>query len=243
MKSLVEALSAPSGSRLETAVQRTDKSYKARREWLAWAVAAALSLLTLGVIWAYFALRPATDARVFKASIPPPEKSSFVQIAVSPDGRYLAFTAATGGNVQLWVRAFDAGEARPLADSQDAMLPFWSPDSRFIGFFADGRLKKVEATGGPVQKLCEMDGFPFGGVWSRSGVILFGQTMSGLLRISATGGEVTQVTTRDMSRQEMNHLYPTFLPDGRHFLYSMRRELRGGRGSLALRVPRREYYV
>jgi len=217
----LEALSAPSGSRLEAGAERTDKSYRARREWLAWAVAAALSLVTLGVIWARYTRQPATDARVFRTSILPPERSSFEHIAVSPDGRQLAFTAATGGKVQLWVRALDSTEATPLAGTQDAMLPFWSPDSRFIGFFADGQLKKVEATGGPVQKLCEMDGFPFGGVWSRSGVILFGQTLRGLLRISATGGEVTQVTTRDMSRQETNHLYPTFLPDGRHFLYSI----------------------
>jgi eukaryotic-like serine/threonine-protein kinase len=198
---------------------------------LAWIAAAVLLLGMLGFAWAYFTRQPMTeDVRVMKFSLLPPEKSSFGQIAVSPDGRYLAFTAATGGNVQLWVRALDSTEATPLAGTQDAMLPFWSPDSRFIGFFADGQLKKVEATGGPVQKLYEMEGFPFGGVWSRSGVILFGQTLSGLLRISATGGEVIQATTRDMSRQETNHLYPTFLPDGRHFLFSIQSGQKETRG-------------
>ncbi|HKQ73646.1 MAG TPA: winged helix-turn-helix domain-containing protein [Blastocatellia bacterium] len=201
---------------------------------LAWITAAALLLGMLGFAWAYFTRQPITeDVRVMKSSLLPPEKSSFGQIAVSPDGRYLAFTAATGGNVQLWVRALDSTEARPLAGTQDAMLPFWSPDNRFIGFFADGRLKKIEGAGGPVQTLYEVLGVPFGGAWSRAGVILFGHSglaKPGLLRISAAGGEVTQVTTPDRSRQEISHRYPTFLPDGRHFLYSIysgQKETRG----------------
>src|SRR5262245_32648655 len=188
-----------------------------------------LLLVMLGVTWAYFRRQPTADERVTKLSLLPPEKSSFGQIAVSPDGRYLAFTAATGGNVQLWVRALDSTEARPLAGTQGATFPFWSPDSRFIGFFADGRLKKIEVTGGLVQPLCEAP-YPLGGAWSRDEVILFGGEPGGLSRISATGGEVTQVTTRDRSRQEITHRTPTFLPDDRHFLYGIvsgQKETRG----------------
>ncbi|HEV2666680.1 MAG TPA: hypothetical protein VG324_17310, partial [Blastocatellia bacterium] len=91
---------------------------------------------------------------------------------------------------------------------------------RFIGFFADLRLKKIEVTGGPVQILCDAPS-PNGGAWSHAGVILFRRPAVGLFRISATGGEVTPVTTLDRQRPEMDHLYPTFLPDGRHFLYSI----------------------
>jgi eukaryotic-like serine/threonine-protein kinase len=225
----LEALSTPSGARLEAAGAGPSRLFGQAR--LAWAVAAVLSLVTLGVIWAYFARQPTADAPVMKFSILPPEKSSFGQIAVSPDGRHLAFTAATGGKVQLWVRALDSTEARALAGTQGALFPFWSPDSRFIGFFADNRLKKIEFTGGPVQTLCVVPQSPLGGAWSRAGVILFGRTGPvGLLRISATGGEVTQVTTFDRSRQEINHRYPTFLPDGRHFLYNItsgQKETRG----------------
>jgi len=157
----LEALSAPSGSRLETAAlpavaENVVALAIRKRERLAWLVAAALSLGMLGFAWAYFTRQPASDARVFKTSILPPEKSSFGQIAVSPDGRHLAFTAATGGNVQLWVRALDSSEARPLAGTQGATFPFWSPDSRFIAFFADGRLKKIEFPSGSVQSLCEV---------------------------------------------------------------------------------------
>src|SRR5262247_4324716 len=180
---------------------------------LAWIVAAALLLGILGLTWAYFTRQPTDDARVIKLSLLPPEKSSFGQIAVSPDGRHLAFTAATGGKLQLWVRPFDSTEQRELAGTQDARLPFWSPDSRFIGFFADGRLKKIGVTGGPVQTLCDVE-VPLGGAWSRAGVILFGRAGYGLFRISETGGEVTLVTTPDRTRQENNFNYPTFLPDG-----------------------------
>jgi Tol biopolymer transport system component len=186
----------------------------------------------LGFAWAYFTRQLMNnDARMMKFSILPPEKSSFGQIAVSPDGRHLAFTAATGGNVQLWVRALDSTDARPLAGTQGASLPFWSPDSRFIGFFADDRLKKIEVSGGPVQTLYEMTGTPLGGAWSRLGVILFARAGgSGMLRISATGGEVTPVTDPDRPRQEISHRYPTFLPDGQHFLYAIVSGLKETRG-------------
>src|SRR5262245_17298650 len=231
----LEVLSAPSGSRpgavaFPVAPEGIEKPHGLRRESLAWAVAAVLSLLTLGLTWAYFTRHPATDARVFRTSILPPEKSSFEQVAVSPDGRHLAFTAATGAKVQLWARSLDSTEARALVGTQGAIFPFWSPDSHFIGFFADGRLKKIEVTGGLVQTLCEAPTIPSGGAWSRAGVILFARAGSGLWRISATGGEVTQVTIPDGSRQEIDHQLPTFLPDGRHFLYNIesgQKETRG----------------
>jgi serine/threonine protein kinase/Tol biopolymer transport system component len=220
----LEALSTSSDARLE----KVGTSSIRKPERLAWLVALLLGML--GFAWAYFTRQPMTnDARVMKFSILPPEKSSFIHIAVAPDGRLLAFTAANGGKVQLWVRPLDSTEARPLAGTQGATLPFWSPDSRYIAFFADGRLKKIEATGGPVQTLYNLTGAPFGGAWSRDGVILFGQGPN-LLRVSATGGEVIQVTTPDRSRQEISHRYPTFLPDGRHFLYSIysgQKETRG----------------
>jgi Tol biopolymer transport system component len=201
-----------------------------KRERMAWlATVAALLLGTLGFAWAYLTRQPMTnDARAIWSSIMPPEGSSFDKIAVSPDGRHLAFIAGPRGNV--WVRQFDSGGVRQLAGTQDAKQLFWSPDSRFIGFFAEGQLKKIEITGGPVQPLYEATQ-PRGGAWNRDGLILFGSHgLRGLLQISARGGEVTQVTTLDVSRQEITHAFPTFLSDGRHFLYSIqsgRKETRG----------------
>jgi serine/threonine protein kinase/Tol biopolymer transport system component len=229
------SLSSSSGARLETQAasaavsEIVGASSVRKREWLAWAIAALL-LVTLGLTWAYFARRPTTDALMMKFSILPPEKSSFSQIAVSPDGRYLAFTAATGGKVQLWAQALDSTEARALDGTRGAYSPFWSPDSRSIGFFADGKLKKIGVDGGPVQTLCEAPASPRGFAWNRDEMILFGQVQSGIWRTSATRGEVTQVTTLDRTRQEFAHWYPTFLPDGRHFLYNIlsgRKEIRG----------------
>src|SRR5262245_4344342 len=228
------ALPARSGSRIETqapapaVAKNVGASSLQNRERLTW-LAVTLLLRMLGFVWTYFTRQPATDTRVFKTSILPPEKSSFEHIAVSPDGRHLAFTAATGGKVQLWVQALDSTEARPLAGTLGATFPFWSPDSRFIGFFAEGWLKKIEVTGGTVQKLCEA-GIPYGGAWSNAGVILFRRVSEGLFRVSATGGETTQVTSIDRPRQEIDHFYPAFLPDGRHFLYyvqSGQKETRG----------------
>ena len=211
----LEALYTSSGSRLDTAMALP----VLRRERLAW-LAVALLLVMLGLTWAHFTRQPKDDPRVMKFSILPPEKSSFEHIDVSPDGHHLAFTAATGGKVELWVRPLNSTESRPLAGTQGATFPFWSPDSRFIGFFADGRLKKIEVTGGPVQTLCDAPA-PNGAAWSRDGVILFGRVAGGLSRISEMGREVTQVTTPDRSRLVNSHPYPTFLPDGRHFLYSI----------------------
>jgi Tol biopolymer transport system component len=127
------------------------------------------------------------------------------------------------------VRALNSSEAKALPGTQGARSPFWSPDSRFIGFFAGGRLKKIEVTGGPVRTLCEVER-PAGGAWSPAGVILFGKLAVGMFRISATGGEATQMTIPDKLRQDTTHGFPTFLPDGRHFLYSLysgRKEMRG----------------
>src|SRR5262245_26318437 len=161
----LEALSASSGARVEVAGASPSRLFG--QAWLAWVVAGAVSLVALGLAWAYFTRQPTSDALRMMFSILPPEKSSFGQIAVSPDGRHLAFTAATGGLVQLWVRALDSTDAKALAGTQGASLPFWSPDSRFIGFFADGRLKKIEFTGGPVITLCEAPRNVTGGAWSR----------------------------------------------------------------------------
>src|SRR5262245_17957054 len=249
----LESLSTPSGARpdspLDTATASSLMSESRRNlRWLgqarqAWIMALALLVGMLGFAWAYFTRRPVVnDVREMKYFILPPDRSSFVGAAVSPDGRHLAFTAATGGKVQLWVQALNSTEARALPGTQGAREPFWSPDSRFIGFFADSRLKKIEVTSGLVQPLFATR-IPLGGAWNRSGMILFGQSESGLLLISETGGEVTQVTTPDNSRQEIAHGSPTFLPDGRHFLYTImsgQKETRGVYlGSLDGRLKRR----
>lgn len=105
-----------------------------------------------------------------------------------------------------------------MLGTDQANLPFWSPDSAFIAFFAQGKLKKVEASGGSPQTVCDAPAGE-GGTWNRDGVILFGNENGGLSRVSAGGGQPVLVTKLDVSRKETSHRWPQFLPDGRHYLY------------------------
>jgi len=153
-------------------------------------------------------------------SILPPPNTAFDFVAISPDGKLLAFTAATGGKLQLWVRPIDSTEASPLAGTDGARNPFWSPDSRSIAFFAAGKLKKIDATGGLAVTLCDAR-VPTGGSWSRQDVILFSSLGGiGLTSVRASGGPVTVIIRPEVSKGETDFTDPTFLPDGQHFLYS-----------------------
>jgi serine/threonine protein kinase len=183
-------------------------------------LAAALLLTTLAISWIHFRGTPAQQAAI-RFTVSPPEKATFADpFAVSPDGLRLALVVNTPGSGQsLWVRRLDSLDSQPLSGTEGADQPFWSPDSRFIAFFAQGKLKKVEASGGPALALSDA---PAGirGSWSREGTIIFNPVNRGpLFRVSAEGGAATQITTVDHSLQEDGHRYPQFLPDGRHFLY------------------------
>ncbi len=139
-------------------------------------------------------------------------------LAVSPDGRQIAIIATgADGKSQIWVRSLDTLAAQALAGTEGAFQPFWSPDSRFIGFFADGKLKKIEVSGGPPITLCDAPD-PRAGTWNRNGVIFFAPTpTSALQKVSASGGVPTPVTT--LGQDETVHMRPFFLPDGQHFIY------------------------
>ncbi len=139
---------------------------------------------------------------------------------LSADGRSLAFVANTGGPNQLWVRAMDTLEARALPGTDGATYPFWSPDGASLGFFSQGKLKKIATTGGPAQTLCDAaDGR--GGTWNRDGVIVFSAgPASPLLRVSAAGGVPAPATTLVEGDASAGHRFPVFLPDGVHFLYN-----------------------
>lgn len=138
--------------------------------------------------------------------------------AISPDGRTLAYTATdASGTTVLWVRPLDSLEARALPDTQHAALPFWSPDGKSLGFFGHGKLKRVDIADGAVQVLCDVVRGR-GGSWNRDGVIIFAPALGGALRrVSAAGGEPQALTA--LREGQRSHRFPSFLPDGRHFLY------------------------
>ena len=172
------------------------------------------------------------DERVVKSMIVPPAGLSgapALRLQLSPDGRKLAFIAPDdSGRTVLWVRPLDSVTAQPIPGTANAAAPFWSPDSRWVAYQADGKLKKVEASGGPVITLCDGALSP-PGAWSRDDVILF-TWRGGLSRVPASGGTPVPVTSGDAGRGERAHISPFFLPDSRHFLFSVSTDRSTSRG-------------
>jgi Tol biopolymer transport system component len=144
-----------------------------------------------------------------------------VMSAISPDGSMLALVGNDTTRSQIWVRSLATLTARPLAGTEGAIMPFWSPDSRHLGFFTESQLKRVDVASGTVDVLCDVKRAR-GGTWNRAGQILFAPgSDGGLDLIPASGGDVRHVTTVDHARGETGHRFPTFLPDGKHFLFSV----------------------
>jgi eukaryotic-like serine/threonine-protein kinase len=193
---------------------------------LPWAVAGTAVLMALGV-GAAFLFQAPKPALVVRSSVLPPAGTSFVTMlpssgppVLSPDGTQLAFTARDDkSKVLLYVRPLTSLTAQPLPGTEDATYPFWSPDSREIGFFVPGKLKKINASGGPPQTLCDSISGR-GGAWSQAGVIVFTPSSNqALLSVSAEGGIPVPASNLDVSQAENSHRWPAFLPDGKHFLY------------------------
>jgi Tol biopolymer transport system component len=163
----------------------------------------------------YLRLTPPPETRT---EIVTPATDQPVSFALSPDGRQIVFVASGDGASRLWVRSLGATTAQPLAGTESAIFPFWSPDSRSIGFFSDGALKRLDLSGGAPQNLAPAPGGS-GGTWNAEGVILFAPSQSGpLMRLSATGGAAVAAST-DMAKQ-IGHYWPFFLPDGHRFLFT-----------------------
>jgi Tol biopolymer transport system component len=138
-------------------------------------------------------------------------------IALSPNGRMMVVGGFAQGKWQLWLRPMDSNTTHPLAGTEGGIYPFWSPDSRSLGFFSDGRVKRIEIAGGPAQDLARTPE-PRGGAWGRDGTILFAPEQDGpLYRIPAKGGDPVVATRLDAGH--VSHRFPSFLPDGRHFLF------------------------
>ncbi|MHB8653153.1 MAG: protein kinase domain-containing protein [Terriglobia bacterium] len=192
---------------------------------LPWAVAAVFLLTTIIAILAHFR-EPSTPARPVRSYILPPEKTAFEFLGatggpvLSPDGTRVVFPARdASGKVMLWVRRLDSLSAQPLEGTEGASYPFWSPNSRFLGFFVPGKLKKIDVSGGPPQTVCDaLSGR--GGTWNADNIIVFAPDLTTpLLRVSAAGGAAAPLTQLDKSRRETSNRWPFFLPDGRHFVY------------------------
>jgi len=202
----------------------------ARLAWMAAGV--LLAVAVVAVLVAVLNSRAArADLQVVRSSIlTPPGSIVEGDVRVSPDGRLvvarLAIQARSEDTSTLWVRALDSVTWRPLLGTGGGRSPFWSPDSRSIGFFADGKLKRTDVAGGPVVTICDApDGR--GGSWNREGLIVFAPNApGGFQRVSASGGSPTAITTS--AEPERNGRWPAFLPDGRRFLYVTRGQVHVG---------------
>jgi serine/threonine-protein kinase len=177
-----------------------------------WSVAA---LVTLALGWAVS--KPATAPVVTRLDIVTPPTADPYSFALSPDARQIVFVADAEGVSQLWLRPLDQTDARPLPGTERASQPFWVPDGRALGFFADGKLKRIDLTGGAPQILADA-GSQRGGTWNGEGVIVFAPSgASGLAQVPATGGPATALTP--LAPGQTSHRWPQFLPDGRRFLF------------------------
>ena len=185
---------------------------------LPWLAAAVFALGALALAFVHFR-EAAPPAPLMLLSVPQPENARYGPwLALSPDGRYLGFTASgSDGKFRIWIRALDSLEARMLADSDGVNTFFWSPDSRHVAFVAGAKLKKMDISGGPPQVLCDGPGAGLGGSWNARDVIIFAGTSGPIMSVSASGGEPVPATA--MGPADVLHLYPSFLSDGRHFLY------------------------
>jgi len=220
----LEGLAEPASQAGATPVEAVEARPAGAR--LAWLVTGIALFVALGV-GALYTFQPPKPAPVVRSAILPPAGASFVTMlpssgppAISPDGSTLTFSARDEkGKVFLYVRPLTSLTAHPLTATDDAMYPFWSPDSRQIGFFATGKLKKINANGGPPQTICDAVAAR-GGTWNKDGIIVFTpSTNEALFRVAAVGGNPEPASKLDVSRAENSHRWPAFLPDGKHFLF------------------------
>ena len=198
-------------------------SVEQKRGWLWPAAATFLALAALTVSFVHFR-EPIQKPLILQYTIRVPDQTRILSFAASPDGRYVAMSVLGGGGPQLWLRPLDSPQAQELPGTDYATYPFWSPDSRNIGFFAQGKLKKIAVSGGPTQTLCDAPNGR-GGAWNGDGVIIFNAGNAGSLsRVPANGGVPVPATKSAAGAQ----VFPVFLPDNRHFLFVARGEKESG---------------
>ena len=219
--------SAPA-KRPQIKVYSARANYAAPRKWLGlrvWIVLTAALLLCAVSVAAMILLPGRNSAPVYRFSVDQENAKYPGMPAVSPDGRSLSWSAmGPEGKRMLWLQALDGAHAKPVANTEGATGPFWSPDSSYLAYFANGFLSKVKvqdgaAVGAPVN-ICKTDSFTGGGSWNKNGTIIFAPSLTGgLEKVPASGGTPQTLTRIKTERTERSHLWPQFLPDGKHFVF------------------------
>ena len=227
----LEGIAEGGASFVEGAVAAERPALGRWRERLAWGIAALASLVAIAVAAAAF-FKVEVPPLPIVSSIPPPAGATFqsnmMAMALSPDGRQIVFAARGAEGTGLWVRSLDDGKARLLAGTEGAECPFWSPDARSIGFYAEGKLRKVDLEGGQSDALAPMS-MCLGASWSRDGSILYvSDRYLPVMKIPATGGEPMSLVAPGGTQGKRIFSHPSLLPDGRHILYSVNETWEGG---------------
>ena len=206
-------------------VESAKPSRQFRKSFAAWAAAFLLALIALAGFLGYRWARASAELISIHAEIPPPDKFSMDTTGdaggmpvLSPQGDRIAFVAHSGETKLLWIRSLSSDSAQALDGTAGAAHPFWSPDGRFIGFFAGGKLMKIAATGGPIATLADAPNSR-GGSWSADDVLVFASDFTGpLTKVSAQGGTAEPATVIDRSKHTTER-WPWCLPDGKHFIF------------------------
>ena len=200
-----------------TTASATASASRGRLPWMVATATAVVGMIALAIpAVRYLRQAPPPSPPETRLDLVTPATDQPASLALSPDGRQIVFVASGDATSRLWLRSLAATTAQPLAATEGALYPFWSPDGRSIGFFTGGQLKRIDLGGGAPQTVAPSSSV-FGGSWNADGVILFAPTSAGpLLRVPASGGPAVAVTT--LARQN-SHRFPSFLPDGRHFLF------------------------
>ena len=192
--------------------------------WMWAAIACGLAMMA-ALLWAWSRPHAPSPERSYRLEVIPAAGSIAVPasgIAISPDGKTIVYVGQSAGGNRLWIRPLNSSATRDLPGTEGAIFPFWSPDSKSVGFFASAKLKRVDAAGGPPTDICSVSSGR-GGTWNSDGIILFNGVNDGpILQVPASGGTPTAVTTVDTAHGEDSHRWPQFLPDGRSFLYFVR---------------------
>jgi Tol biopolymer transport system component len=219
--------------------QRIESPAKASRALWPGIAAAALIAAIAGAVFMHFRQPAAAEERPLRLSLAPPEGGRFVPavghgggLTLSPDGRYAAFVADVNGKTALWLRSLEGAKATPLPGTEGATMPFWSPDSRSLGFIAANKLLRIDIGGQGPQMICDVQANTRAGMWTSNGMIVFEPNDSGLARVPASGGTPTRFTSLDSDLGENGHMWPQVLP-GRNFLYFSRTDRAQNQGVYA----------
>jgi eukaryotic-like serine/threonine-protein kinase len=209
----------------DSAASESSKPVQFKKSWIVSLAVIALAFIALAALAGYRWAKSSAELVSLHAEIPPPTKflldttgDAGGMPVLSPQGDKLAFVAHSGESKLLFVRSLNSDSAQPLDGTEGAMHPFWSPDGRYIGFFASNKLMKIPAVGGPAVTLADAQN-PRGGTWGANDVIVFeGDYISGLMKVNAQGGPAEQATVLDKTKHT-THRWPWFLPDGKHFIF------------------------